>query len=147
MTPARIRLEQAERALADAQEAYDNAWDEARDWELLYHERICYPGEGGGIPCTGPKWSERIESDREGIVRNLQAAQDNLTLARANYSLTLAGLKGDIAAARLRVEQAGLSLKQSLFHQQQAENALARAQLVAPGCGGANRFAGWSGYW
>ena len=135
MTPARIRLEQARRDLADAQEAYDKAWDEARDWELLYGERICYPGEGGVIPCTGPKWKDRIEGDREGTARGLQAAQDNLTLAQADYSLTLAGLKNDIVAARLGVEQAGLSLEQSLFQQQQAENALARAQLVAPGSG------------
>jgi len=135
MTSAWIRLEQARRDLADAQEAYDKAWDEARDWELLYGERICYPGEGGVIPCTGPKWKDRIEADREGTARGLQAAQDNLTLAQADYSLTLAGLKNDIVAARLGVEQAGLSLEQSLFQQQQAENALARAQLVAPGSG------------
>jgi HlyD family secretion protein len=135
MTSARIRLEQARRNLADAQEAYDNAWDQARDWELLYGERICYPGEGGVIPCTGPRWKDRIEADREGTARGLQAAQDNLALAQAEYSLTLAGLKGDIAAARLSVEQAGLSLEQSRFDQQQAENALARAQLVAPGSG------------
>ena len=132
MIPAKIRLEQAERNLADAQEAYDKAWDQARDWELLYHERICYPGEGGEIPCTGPKWTERIEADREGTARGLQAAQDSLALARADYSSTLAGLKSDIVAARLRVEQAGLSLEQSLFNQQQAENALAQARLVAP---------------
>ena len=135
MASARIRLEQAERDLADAQEAYDNAWDQARDWELLYGERICYPGEGGVIPCTGPKWKDRIEADREGTARGLQATQDNLALAQADYSLTLAGLKSDIAAARLGVEQAGLSLEQSLFQQQQAENALARARLVAPGSG------------
>ena len=33
------------------------------------------------------------------------------------------------------MEQAGLSLEQSRFDQQQAESALARAQLVAPGSG------------
>jgi len=43
--------------------------------------------------------------------------------------------ESDIAGARLRVEQAGLSLEQILFSQQQAENALARARLVAPGSG------------
>jgi len=162
LTSAWISLENAEQGLADAQEAYDNAWDQARDWEMFYDERICYLGQGGSIPCTGPKWKDRIESDREGTTRGLQAAQDNLTLAQANYSLTRAGLsdnsaleahagvinsqqalelaqtgpkESDIAAARLRVEQAGISLEQSLFSQQQAESALARSQLVAPGSG------------
>jgi multidrug resistance efflux pump len=41
----------------------------------------------------------------------------------------------NLVAAGLRVQQAELSLEQSLLNQRQAENALARAQLVAPGSG------------
>jgi HlyD family secretion protein len=162
VTPAKISLDQAQQALVDAQEAYDNAWDEARDWETFYEERICYEGQGGMVPCTGPRWKDRIEAEREGTARSLKAAQDNLTLAQANYKVALAGLsdsaaleaeaallsaqqtleqatsgpkESEVAAAQLRVEQAELALDQSLFAEEQAENALARAQLVAPESG------------
>jgi multidrug efflux pump subunit AcrA (membrane-fusion protein) len=159
VTPARISLDQAQQALADAQEAYDNAWDEARDWETFYEERICYEGQGGLAPCTGPRWKDRIEAEREGTARGLKAAQDSLTVAQANYNLALAGLsdtaaleaeaalvsarqaleqattgprESEVDAAQLRVEQAEIALEQGLFSKRQAEEALARAQLVAP---------------
>jgi multidrug resistance efflux pump len=155
-------LEQAERSLAEAQEKYDNAWDEARDWELNYNEPVCHPGQGGSIPCTGITWRQRIENDREGTTRGLQGAQDNLTLARANYNLAQAGLNSnsalnaetgvvsaqqaldqatrgpkaeEIEAAQLRVEQAEISLEQSQLILTQADNALADTELIAPWSG------------
>ena len=36
-----INLEQARRALAEAQEAWNVAYDEGRDWETQYHEPVC----------------------------------------------------------------------------------------------------------
>jgi multidrug resistance efflux pump len=164
LTSARIAVDQANRALADAQEAYDNAWDEARDWEQFYDEPTCLPGQSGSQvnPCTGINWSKRIELDREGSTRALQGAQEGLEVARANYNLALAGLNNnnapnaeasvtsaeqalhqartgpkdsEIAAARLQVEQAELSLEQAEFNLDQARRALEDAVLLAPWAG------------
>jgi multidrug efflux pump subunit AcrA (membrane-fusion protein) len=162
LTSAWISIEQAQRNLADVQEAYDIAWDPARDWELDYDEPICYPGQGGMVPCTGPLWKDRLEGEREATARALQAAQDSVTMAWANYNLTQASLnensaldaraavvnaeqalemarsgpkESDITAARLRVEQATLGLEGSLFQRERAEDALSSVELVAPGAG------------
>jgi HlyD family secretion protein len=162
LTSPRIAVEQAERRLADAQEFYDNVFDEARDWEQYISEPICLEGQGGMVPCTGPYWSTRIKQERESAPRNLEAAQENLEIARAQYNLALAGLNNDTAvsanaslvsaqqsleqattgpteseidAARLQVEQAEISLEQSRFSLQQAQDALAKAELVAPASG------------
>lgn len=159
LTSARVNLEQAERALADAQEAYDIAWQEARDWELNYDEPTCLPGQGGPIPCTGITWKERLENERDATTRALQRMEDNLTVAQANYRLTQAGLNQDsaltaeaavasaqqalnqaqsgpeeneIATARLQVEQAEISLQQAEFNLEQARLALEDAKLIAP---------------
>lgn len=159
LTSARVNLEQAERALADAQEAYDIAWQEARDWELNYDEPTCLPGQGGPIPCTGITWKERLENERDATTRSLQRMEDNLTVAQANYRLTQAGLNQDsaltaeaavasaqqalnqaqsgpeeneIATARLQVEQAEISLQQAEFNLEQARLALEDAKLIAP---------------
>ena len=162
LTSARVSLNQAQRAVADAQEAYDNAWDEARDWELNYKEPICLPGQGSPIPCTGPTWAERIKNDRDFSERALQNAQEGLSVARANYSLTEAGLSDNsaldaaatvasaqqvlhqaktgpkdsqIAAAQLQVEQAELALSSAEFNLALAEQALENARLEAPWSG------------
>lgn len=162
LTSARISLEQAERSLADAQEAYDIAWQEARDWELNYDKPTCLPGQGGSIPCTGITWKERLENERDATTRAVQQTQDNLTVAQANYRLTQAGLSDDssltaeaavvsarqalnqaqtgpeekeIAAARLQVEQAEISLQQAEFDLDQALQALENAKLFAPWSG------------
>ena len=162
LTSAQIAVEQAERALEDAQEYYDNVFDPARDWEQYVQKRVCYRGEGGMTPCTGPYYDERIEAEREQAPRQLQAAKDNLEAARAEYSLALVGLDNDTAVsahasvvsaqqaleqatngpeaaeidgARLHVEQADISLEQSQLSLQQAEEALAEAELVAPAGG------------
>lgn len=145
LTSARIAVEQAQQGLADAQEAYDTAWDPARDWEL-----------------NDPFRSARLEAEREGAVRRLESAQQNLEVARAQYNLALAGLQDDTAlraqtsvvtaqqslaqaqrgptaaeihAARLRVEQAELARDQSELALAQAQEAIAQAQLLAPWAG------------
>jgi HlyD family secretion protein len=150
----RINLEQAQRDLASAQENYDNAWDEARDWETFYNEPICDPGEQE--PCTGQTWAERIERDRESAGNALTRAQDNLTIAQANYNASVAGSSSsssanansnilsaqlaletaqegpagdELEAAEMAVRQAELSLQQALLNQESSELSLAEAQL------------------
>ncbi len=162
LTAARVSLNQAQRAVDQAQDAYDNAWDEARDWELDYHEPICFQGQGGPIPCTGPLWSERIRNDRDFTELALQNAQEGLTVARANYALAQAGLSDNtaldaaatvasaeqalnqaqngpedsqIAAARLQVEQADIALAQAQSNLEAARQALQNAALLAPWTG------------
>lgn len=145
LTSARVAVDQAQQGLADAQEAYDTAWDPAREWEL-----------------NDPFRSARLEAEREAAVRRLEGAQQNLEVARAQYNLALAGLQDDTAlraqtslitaqqslaqaqrgptaaeihAAQLRVEQAGLSRDQSDLALAQAQKAVTQAQLLAPWAG------------
>lgn len=164
LTSARINLNQAERALADVQKAYDTAFDPGREWEMRTTNPSCLPGqaEGTPLPCTGPSLKSQLEAEQEGITRSLQFAQENLQVARAQYNLAAAGLNNDtavsaqtgvisaqqaleqattgpkekdIAAARLNVEQAELALQQGQIALEQAQEALADAQLVAPWSG------------
>jgi HlyD family secretion protein len=140
-TSARISLEQAQTALADAQEAYDTAWDPARDWELYMR-------------------GSRLEAERESATRNLEKAQQNLEVAQANYNLAWAGIndtselsawtqvlnaqaaleeaqtgpdEADVLAARIQVLQAQTELAQVLADQaadpQLAQLTLEQAQL------------------
>ena len=149
-----INLEQAQRELANAQEKYDNAWSEGREWEVGYNEPICDPGEKE--PCTGQTWGERIERDRESAENALVRAQDNLTIAQANYNSTLSGTSNsnstsaqsnvlsaefalaaassgpsddEIEAARTAVRQAELSLQQAQLGQESDALSLAQSQL------------------
>jgi multidrug efflux pump subunit AcrA (membrane-fusion protein) len=145
LTSAQVQLNQAERALADAQEAYNTAWDPARDWEL-----------------NDPFRSDFLKAEREAAERAVQQAQEALAVARANYTLTAAGINNDstlsaeasligaqqaleqartgpkaseITAAELQAAQAELSLQQAEMTLAQAQQALADAQLLAPWSG------------
>ena len=91
VTNAQVRLEQAQRALAQAQDEYDNAHDPARDWEY------------------------GIDDVRKAHAANLQAAQDGLTVAQADYN-----------AAQTRVNYGNSTAAQSDILS--AEQALAKAQ-------------------
>ena len=118
VTIAYTRLRQAQDALARTQEAYDQAWDSARDWELYMIEPT------GTFPYEGPSLSKQLEQEREGIELSLQSAQDNLTLARAEYNQVIAGrdsqlldlqtLPQDLELAEFRVEQLRRDLDPSL---------------------------------
>ncbi len=88
----RISLAQAEQGLADAQAAYDQAWEPARDWELLMTDPTCQPGQGGAIPCTGPSKAEQLQNERDATDRNLERTQQSLEVAQANYNLAWAGI-------------------------------------------------------
>ena len=145
VTSANVSVAQAERQLADAQEAYNTAFDPGREWEL-------------GDPFR----KQLLENEREAAERSLQAAEENLRVARANYSLAAAGINNDsalnaqasvvsaqqaleqaqkpptaeqIEAAQLSVSQAELSLQQSQLSLTQAQSALEDAQLTAPTAG------------
>jgi multidrug resistance efflux pump len=145
LTSAQVQLNQAQRALADAQEAYNTAWDPARDWEL-----------------NDPFRTRALEAEREGTEQAVQRAEEALSVARANYNLTAAGINrngglsaeaslisaqqnleqvrtgpkaSDISAAELQVAQAELSLEQAEMNLVQVQQSLADAQLVAPWSG------------
>lgn len=145
LTSAQVQLAQAERALADAQEAYNTAWDPARDWEL-----------------NDPLRSDLLKAEREATERAVQQAEEALSVARANYNLTAAGINNDsalsaqaslisaqqaleqaqtgptaseITAAEIQVAQAELSLQQAEMALEQAQQSLTDAQLLAPWSG------------
>ena len=159
-TSVRISLEQAQASLVDAQEAYDTAWDPARDWELY-----------------DPRRSAALERERESAESNLAKAYQNLEIAQANYNLTLAStndsdelnawtkvlnaqaaleeaqtgpdetevqaaqvqvLQYEIALAQVLADQAsgpelaGLTLEQAQLNLEAAQRALEMLALVAP---------------
>ena len=161
LTAARVRLEQAERGLENAQKEYDTAFDPGREWELYIDDPSCRTGEEHPF-CTGEPYSDRIKREQAWVPVALRAAEDELEVARANYSLAVAGLnsnsavsaeasianarqalsqalsgpKGEeIAAARLQVEQAKLSLEQAEINRDKAEAALDESRLFAPWAG------------
>lgn len=135
-----ISVAQAERNLATAQEAYDKAWDSARDWEL-----------------NDPFRSEMLKAEREGTAEALLRAQEALRVAELNYNATAAGsssssianaetsllsaqqalaeaLAGptaeEIEAAEIAVRQAELSYQQALLNQEANKISLAQAELA-----------------
>ncbi|MGB3717014.1 MAG: efflux RND transporter periplasmic adaptor subunit [Candidatus Promineifilaceae bacterium] len=151
---AQINLENAGQDLVTAQENYDAAWDEARDWEVPYDEPICDPGEPQ--PCSGTTWAQRIERDRDSATSALERAQESLTLAQIDYDRTVSSsassssanaetsllnaelslasaLSGpsdeDIEAAQMAVRQAELNLQQTLLNQETNALSLVQAQL------------------
>lgn len=151
---AQISLDQAKQAVADAQQNYDDAWDEARDWETFYNEPICDPGERE--PCTGQTWADRIEKDRSSAESALARAKDNLTLAQIDYDRTVASSASgssasaessvlnaqialeeasggppeeDIEAARMAVRQAELNYQQALLNKESNGLSLAESRL------------------
>ncbi|MEZ4590327.1 MAG: efflux RND transporter periplasmic adaptor subunit [Chloroflexota bacterium] len=154
-----INVDQAERALAAAQAAYDTAWDPGRDWEL-----------------GDPRMATALENERDRTADSLLRAQESLQIAQLNYSSTVstsgsssaanaqtgllnaqmalaAALGGPdedaIAAAETAVRQAQLSLQQALLNReanelslaqaaidlQKAEAAVAATELIAPMAG------------
>lgn len=161
LTSANVQIQQAQRELADAQEMYDNAYSEGREWETQYHDKVCET-INGIKQCSNITWAERIKQDREGATARLQNAKEQLQIARANWSVQASqntgnsavsveaqlvaaqqeltrALKGptdaELAAAELNLAQAQLTLEQEQFALTQAENALEKAQIIAPWSG------------
>jgi len=120
---ARIDVARSQDALARAQEAYDEAWDTARDWELQV-----------------PWRARQLEAEREATERALKEAQRNLEVAQANYddavqerSYKLRQLELDVSKARLEHEAAqdgpDPRLEQTV---QQLEAKVSEHRIVAP---------------
>lgn len=134
-----ISLEQATQALVDAQAAYDTAFDPGREWELSV-ERL----------------RVKMENERAGAENSLNRAQDNLEIAKLQYSssisssnsssstnaqsniisaqqaleATISGPDDDeIKAAETAVRQAELSLKQALLNRESNAISLAQSRL------------------
>ncbi len=68
-TAAQIRVQQAQQSLADAQAAYNKAFDPGRDWEL-----------------NDPYRAETLKAEREAAPRQVQMAEDTLSIAQAELA-------------------------------------------------------------
>lgn len=106
-----IDLEQAERALAEAEEAITIAYDPGREWELFIDDPSCRTGEE--FPnCTGQPYSDVLENERASADSSLQRATDNLAIARANYSSAVTSTnRSGSTSAQGNVLNAELALK------------------------------------
>ena len=98
LTSAEVQVDQAERGLVEAQNAYTTAHDPGREWEM------------------GISWmAENLKNERISSERNLQFAQENLQVAQASYNLAVAGLSNNNAiSAEASVATAQQSLDQRL---------------------------------
>jgi HlyD family secretion protein len=133
LTSARVNLEKAQDELADAQEDYTSTWDPARDWELDIKSK-----------------KDALEAEREATKNALAAAQYNLEVAQADYSLAVVGISEEseqnawtqvlnaqvsLESEPLRLEQLELALSQALLNLESARRALEDMVLVAPTAG------------
>jgi HlyD family secretion protein len=130
LTSTRVSLQQAQDALADAQQDYYAAWDPARDWEL------------------NVKWrKDDLEAEREATQDALAGAQYDLEVAQAAYNLEVAGVsqanvqsawaqvlssRVDLETEPLQLEQLELSLSQAQLTLDSARRALEDTRLVTP---------------
>jgi RND family efflux transporter MFP subunit len=127
VTIAEVGLERAKIALSEAQEAYDEAWDPGRDWELDI------------------AWKKKaLENEREATERALRQAELSLKVAKAQVQQALQSLEKhqynveicehEVELARLRLEQleAGLDIEEIKLNVQRLRDLLNDAQLKAP---------------
>lgn len=141
---AYLRLTDAQRNLEDAQEAYDQAWDSARDWEL-------YMTKPTGDPLfPGPSLHDQLESERDYTERNLAMAHTSLGIAqseyaqavsiRDSYAYDLQLLAQEVAQAELRVGRLergvdpllALNVEKARLAIENLEGQVEDAQLIAP---------------
>ena len=115
LTSNRISLEQAQEALADAQSTYDAAFDPARDWEL-----------------GDPRLASRLEAERASAQRALEKAQDNLTVAQAQYNLTASSITNEASSAGSNLRSAQLAVEQAQLSLESARQTLSNTVLLAP---------------
>ncbi len=115
LTAASIAVKQATDALAEAQVNYNAVFDTARDWEL-----------------TDPKLADKLLAARDAAAKALSKAQDTLTVARSQYSVTASGLTDVIDADQSTVAQAALTLEQAKLSLDSARLTLSNTVLVAP---------------
>jgi len=115
LTAASIAVKQATDALADAQANYDAVFDVGRDWEL-----------------NDPKLADKLLAARDAAAKALSKAQDTLTVARSQYSVTASGLTDAIDADQSTVSQAALTLEQAKLSLDSARLTLSNTVLIAP---------------
>jgi HlyD family secretion protein len=114
LTSTRVSLEQAQDALADAQQDYYAAWDPARDWEL------------------NVKWKkDDLEAEREATQDALEKAQYDLEVAQAAYNLEVAGVsQANVQSAWAQVLSSRVALETKPLQLEQLELSLSKAQLA-----------------
>jgi HlyD family secretion protein len=111
ITLKQMDVQDAQTALAEAQEAYDTAFDPGREWELYIDDPSCRTGEQ--YPnCTGEPYSDNITRERDSAESAVKRAQENLTVAEINYNAAVAGTnRSSSANAQSSVLTAELALK------------------------------------
>ncbi len=108
-----ISLEQAERDLEEAQEAYDTAYDPGREWEL-----------------SDPRRATALENERSAAERSLQRAQDNLEVAQLQYSGTVSSsASSGTASSQASVVSAQLALQSAQTGPTEDDISLARTTV------------------
>ena len=115
LTAASVAVKQATDALAEAQINYNEVFDPARDWEL-----------------NDPKLADKLLAARDATAKALSKAQDTLTVARSQYSVTASGLTDAIDADQSTVSQAALTLEQAKLSLDSARLTLSNTVLIAP---------------
>jgi len=125
VTSSRVSFELAQSSLADAQAAYNVAFDPGRDWEL-----------------TDPRQATALENERYAAERNLDKAEGALEIAQANYYLAAGNVNNDSAttvqASLVNSEQAlvkaqtgptDAEIEAAELQVQQAQIGMAQAEL------------------
>jgi HlyD family secretion protein len=113
LASARISLERALDALAEAQADYDEVWDPARDWEL-----------------NVKTMEDALEAERESTEDGLRNAQLDLEEAQADYSLAVAGIgESEVKNAQEKLLAARVALESEPLQLEQLEDALEQARL------------------
>jgi RND family efflux transporter MFP subunit len=123
LVQARVELERSQDALARAQQAYDQAWDSARDWELQIAWR-----------------ARQLEAERDSTERALKDAQRSLEAAQAKYDDAIQGRSYELRQLELDVTKAELDYQAALDSPdprlaqkvQQLEARAAERRIVAP---------------
>ncbi len=130
-----LDLEDAQRAVSEAQEAYDTAYDPGREWELYIDDPSCRTGEQ--FPnCTGEPYSDNIKRERDSADSAVQRAQENLTVAQINYDAAVSSTNQSSSTnAQSSVLGAELALKAAQEGPSQdeidaAETAVRQAELA-----------------
>lgn len=124
---AQIGLERAQTGLSDAQEAYDTAWDPARDWELnIAWKREALENER--------KWTERGLRNAELDLRIAQAQYQDALRGQQRYEYSVQINEQDVELARLYLEQleAGLDIAELGLNVQRLKDLVNDARLIAP---------------
>ena len=145
----------AEAAIVAAQEAYEQAFDPGREWELYTDDPSCLAGQS--YPdCTGQPYSTKLANEREAAINAVARAEENLYVAQLNYESAVASsgssslananssvlnaqialkaaqsgpTEDEIAAAETAVRQAELSLQQVMLNMEANQLNLTQAEL------------------